>query len=187
MCTPAILDVLGRYEAQAVFFFLGRNIAQCPEVTADVAAKGHVVGNHTKNHPHLREIDDRTIIEEITETSEMIRGATGTVPSLFRAPWGESSDAIQDLIEHEAGLMSFDWWDAQCGEEFSATGDHIADRILERLREATFPDPVVLMHDGEPGEDRSAIPEALEIILSTLAADGCSFPLPGAGFRYKGR
>lgn len=49
--TPLILDKLRNYGVKATFFLLGENAEEHPEVARRIAAEGHVVGNHTYNHP----------------------------------------------------------------------------------------------------------------------------------------
>src|ERR1700720_1215684 len=51
--TPKLLDLLDRYKARATFFVIGRYIRECPELVREIAARGHVVGNHTESHPNL--------------------------------------------------------------------------------------------------------------------------------------
>src|SRR5690242_5558762 len=45
--TPRLLDLLDRYDARATFFLIGRHVRACPALAADVAARGHAIGNHT--------------------------------------------------------------------------------------------------------------------------------------------
>src|SRR5262245_47098934 len=51
--TPKLLDLLGRYEVPATFFVIGRFVRACPSLTRELAARSHLVGNHTENHPNL--------------------------------------------------------------------------------------------------------------------------------------
>src|SRR5437879_9915193 len=51
--TPRLLDLLDRYKASSTFFLIGRYIRECPELVTEIAARGHVVGNHTESHPNL--------------------------------------------------------------------------------------------------------------------------------------
>src|SRR5262245_35426648 len=51
--TPQLLDLLDRHEARATFFLIGRHVRACPSLTAEIAARGHTIGNHTETHPNL--------------------------------------------------------------------------------------------------------------------------------------
>ena len=79
-------------------------------------------------------------------------------------------------FEARDGPTSFDWWDAQCGEEFTAPADHIAGRILAHPTEQEVRDPLVLMHDGEPNEDIGAYRRPRDPDFDP-SRGGISFPL----------
>src|ERR1700719_3602209 len=51
--TPRLLDLLQRYRARATFFLIGRHVRACPELAAEIANRGHAIGNHTDSHPNL--------------------------------------------------------------------------------------------------------------------------------------
>src|SRR5580693_6479854 len=51
--TPALLEILARHGAPATFFQCGANVRRLPQVSREVAALGHEIGNHTDTHPKL--------------------------------------------------------------------------------------------------------------------------------------
>lgn len=51
--TPAVLDLLRRYDAHATFFLVGANAAAHPHLAARIRREGHLVANHTHDHPDL--------------------------------------------------------------------------------------------------------------------------------------
>ena len=51
--TPELLDVLARHWVRATFFAMGDFARQRPELVRQVAAAGHLLGNHTMSHPRL--------------------------------------------------------------------------------------------------------------------------------------
>src|SRR5215470_13700371 len=51
--TPALLDLLDRYQAKATFFVIGRFVRECPGLSREIAARGHLLANHTQTHPNL--------------------------------------------------------------------------------------------------------------------------------------
>src|SRR5712675_3642425 len=51
--TLRLLEVLWRHNVQATFFTIGRYVRQRPDIAREVARAGHVIGNHTFNHPIL--------------------------------------------------------------------------------------------------------------------------------------
>ena len=53
--TPLLLDILAQYEIKALFFVVGRRLTarEGAAITKRAAAEGHIVGNHTFDHPNL--------------------------------------------------------------------------------------------------------------------------------------
>lgn len=51
--TPALLQLLDRHKVPATFFVLGKFVRACPGLTREIAARGHLIGNHTDTHPNL--------------------------------------------------------------------------------------------------------------------------------------
>ena len=53
VATPRLLEVLARHNVRATFFLIGNFVRQCPALVRDIAAAGHLIGNHTMTHPWL--------------------------------------------------------------------------------------------------------------------------------------
>src|SRR5262249_50715992 len=51
--TLHLLDVLARHQARATFFLIGKYIRLRPEIARAISDAGHLIGNHTFNHPNL--------------------------------------------------------------------------------------------------------------------------------------
>jgi peptidoglycan-N-acetylglucosamine deacetylase len=86
--TPKLLDLLDRYEARATFFLIGRFVRDCPGLVRETLARGHLLGNHTDNHPNLFWFAPAQIREQIRRCNEAIEAAAGAVPGWFRPPFG---------------------------------------------------------------------------------------------------
>ncbi|MEO1253983.1 MAG: polysaccharide deacetylase family protein [Bacteroidota bacterium] len=48
--TPWVLDKLSKYDANATFFSLGKQIIKHPRLIEETITSGHAIGNHTYNH-----------------------------------------------------------------------------------------------------------------------------------------
>src|SRR5579863_1326341 len=75
--TPKLLNLLERYETKATFFVIGRFVQACPELTREVAARGHLLGNHTETHPNLFWLSPRSVGEELRRCQDALEAATG--------------------------------------------------------------------------------------------------------------
>jgi peptidoglycan/xylan/chitin deacetylase (PgdA/CDA1 family) len=112
--TPLVLDELDRWGLKAIFFVTGHRLTgQRPEDLArrelvrKIAARGHLVANHTFSHRDLCRFPD-DIAAEIDGNSEMIAETTGVRPLLFRAPYGARCKRL-DLALAARGLVSVGW------------------------------------------------------------------------------
>jgi peptidoglycan/xylan/chitin deacetylase (PgdA/CDA1 family) len=171
--TGELLEVLDREGVKATFFQVGNNVRREPNLAAEVAS-GHVVGNHTFDHPHLVWSRPGTVREQLQRTQEVIHDATGTLPSLFRVPHGWYGPQVISTAE-DLGLRCVGWsvmaWDWN-----RPPSDVIQRRILRGAR----PGGVTLLHDGKdtdafPKADRSHTIAAVPHIIRSLKADGYSF------------
>src|ERR1700694_1551049 len=48
--TPAVLELLHRYRASATFLQCGLNVRRLPQISREVLAAGHEIGNHSYTH-----------------------------------------------------------------------------------------------------------------------------------------
>src|SRR5438132_10052923 len=75
--TLRLLEVLARHNVHATFFMIGRYAQQRPDIAAEVAKRGHIVGNHTFTHPLLTIKSTKRICEEITKCRAALSDAVG--------------------------------------------------------------------------------------------------------------
>src|SRR5258708_2069978 len=55
--TLRILEALAKYGIRATFFMVGKYVRQRPGIVHAVKMAGHVIGNHTDQHPSLKRIE----------------------------------------------------------------------------------------------------------------------------------
>lgn len=65
----------------------------------EMANSGVTIGHHTKNHFHLVNKDEETIINEIEEASNDFLKNLGYVPDIFAYPYGEYSYEIKQITK----------------------------------------------------------------------------------------
>lgn len=51
--TPRLLDLLAAHNVSATFFVVGRYARECPAIVREIAARDHLLANHTDSHPNL--------------------------------------------------------------------------------------------------------------------------------------
>jgi hypothetical protein len=86
---PRFLDILDNFGFKATFFLIGKDVREGGnhEVIKEIARAGHEIGNHTWSHPYnLTRLSPAVIWEEIERAHLILKDATGSAISGFRAP-----------------------------------------------------------------------------------------------------
>jgi peptidoglycan-N-acetylmuramic acid deacetylase len=109
--TSQILDTLSAAGVKAAFFVTGTYIRDNADLVRRMAAEGHVVANHTYDHPSLPSLarDRSAFTEQIRATERLYRRTTGRDMAPFlRPPAGEYSPLSLCLTER-LGYASVFW------------------------------------------------------------------------------
>ena len=115
--TIAILDILDRYDVKTTFFLVGGWVDKYPEMVEEIFARGHEIGNHSNTHPHMSQLSESDIREELRIMSDKVEKLTGVRPTLFRPPYGDYNDAVVLVARAEGdecvqwSIDSLDWKD----------------------------------------------------------------------------
>jgi peptidoglycan/xylan/chitin deacetylase (PgdA/CDA1 family) len=146
--TPQLLEALAKHGVRATFFLIGGFVRQCPALVREVAAAGHLIGNHTMTHPWLAWQTERTIREELHGASAAIEDVLGEKVRYFRAPHGARRPAVL-RIARAMGMVPVQW-NVICQDWKPLGADGIFARAsngIERNRRRGFATNIVL-HDG---------------------------------------
>jgi len=96
--TPALLAVLRAAKVHATFFMIGSQAQRLPEVVAQVAAEGHLIGDHTWHHLEPQSVPGgwtrAYLRSELERTREVITRATGQPVCWFRPPGGSMPPSV---------------------------------------------------------------------------------------------
>ena len=158
--TPALLAALEG--VRATFFLWGEHAAAHPALVREIAAAGHVIGNHTWTHPYLTGLSPDAREQEVRRTQDLLVSLTGVRPVLFRPPYGDTDDAVRATVSSVSHGLTEVLWTVDTRDWAGAS----ADEIVAAAARAE-PGGVVLMHEGRP-----ATVEAVPRILADLAARG---------------
>lgn len=168
--TPAILRLLGRYDARAVFFVVGRRIDRAPHLLRAILEEGHALGNHSYEHPLEGQPWLPGYLKDLRRCQRRIEELTGYTPTLFRPPLGRLSLAsvvAPRLLGLRTMLWSLDSGDWQLWGKDEAAARDAAERLASRVRRQPPDADIILLHDDHP----HVLP-VLESLLPALAEGG---------------
>lgn len=168
--TPAVLEALGAAGVHATFFLIGEQVRRAPMLAAELAAAGHVVAVHGDRHRNLLRLTPRALTDDLDRAAATIADATGTAPSLHRAPYGIYSPAALFVVRAR-GWTPLLWsrWGGDWRRD--ATAASVASTVADGACEGD----VLLLHDSDhysaPGSWR-ATAAALPAVLAAVAEMG---------------
>ncbi|SFL20611.1 polysaccharide deacetylase family protein [Lysobacter sp. cf310] len=171
--TPAMLDLLDAHAAKATFFLVGRRAQARPELVAEIARRGHGIGNHSHSHPSawFWALPPRRMAAEIAEAQATLTELSGRPPRWFRAVVGMANPFVAAALRrHRLARVA---WSAR-GFDAVAADPH---SVLARIERDLAPGAIVLMHEGA-GHGRNV--ETMRLLLERLRELGyrCTLPEP---------
>ena len=168
--TPQVLEILDRFAVKATFYLIGARAEALPELTREIARRGHRIGNHTWSHPvgSFWRAGPRRIVREISRCQEVLTRLTGLAPTMFRPPAGFVSPFLHPYLQRNHLGVPVLW----TVRGFDGKDNDPA-RILRRLEAGLRPGAVVLIHEAQqhvtPDGQRLA-PIILQGVLERAAA-----------------
>ncbi|HEV8385493.1 MAG TPA: polysaccharide deacetylase family protein, partial [Candidatus Acidoferrales bacterium] len=120
-CTPRLLNLLERFHARATFFMIGKYVRRDPGLAREVAARGHLIGNHTDTHPSLIWLSPAQIETELRPCDEALDAALGagrasSSGKWMRPPYGSRGPQLNRVARRMGfdgvvmwSLMGYDW------------------------------------------------------------------------------
>jgi peptidoglycan/xylan/chitin deacetylase (PgdA/CDA1 family) len=171
----SILAMLRRDDVPATFFLTGVFVQDFPGPARAIASAGERIGDHAISHPHLTQLSDAAVRQQILGAAQQIIAVTGQDPALlFRFPFGDA-DAWTIAIANRAGYVPVRWTVDTLGWE--GTAEHISATVVAaRVLSALRPGEIVLMHVGSNPDDHTTFDaDALPQVISELRARGYSF------------
>ncbi len=156
--TKAITDLFEQYDGRATFFVVGYHLDMFAEDMLDAYRRGFQIGNHTLNHPALRQISDEEAMEEVKELNRRLNklGIAGDV--MLRPPYGEYTQYMQEHLS-----VPMIGWNVDSQDWLSKDADKIYEQIVGNVKDGD----IVLLHDLH---DVTA--EAMQRVVPELTAQG---------------
>ena len=137
--TPALLDILARYDARATLFMVGELAAKYPAVVLAAARQGHAIANHSWGHVSFP-------LLTVHECREQLRRCEGALSpygvKLFRPPYCHQTVRSR-------------WHALRAGYDVVGFSVHAEDWLprsapwmTERLIRQARPGAIVILHDN---------------------------------------
>ncbi|MFT5185053.1 MAG: peptidoglycan/xylan/chitin deacetylase (PgdA/CDA1 family) [Flavobacteriales bacterium] len=161
--TPAVLDILDKFNAKATFFCVGENIVRHPEILEEVKRRGHLVANHTYSHEKGWDTSQYLYLKSFLKCQAL------TQTPFFRPPHGRiKRQQVQSLKDRTTIVM----WDILSGDfDTNCTPEKCIHNVMKSAR----PGSIVVFHDSLKARKTMLI--ALPEILQSLTNLGYRFPV----------
>ncbi|MFL5245373.1 MAG: polysaccharide deacetylase family protein [Gemmataceae bacterium] len=189
---------LYEHKIRAAFFVIGKHAREEPNTLAQLQAWGHIIGNHTFNHPGLVATAQQPaeVIKEIAQTDAIIRDFVSSETVFLRPPYGnwrekrasdpqqdKTSSIVADILNrsgqfnHYVGPIN---WDISAADydfwKRAAPAEECAQAYLRKIE--TKRKGIVLMHDSSNLEEIRTGNRTLEttkLIVPVLKNEGFRF------------
>lgn len=165
--TPRILEILAKYNVPATFFMVGQNVLNYPNAARAVIGAGHEVGNHTFSHPHIANLNEKAIFDEIGKCEDALEELCEYRPHILRTPQGALTPSLERCLIDDDYILVL--WSLDTRDWENKSTACIVQTVLNRVQAGD----IILMHDFIGHNSKT--PEALEKIIPALLAGGYEF------------
>jgi peptidoglycan/xylan/chitin deacetylase (PgdA/CDA1 family) len=172
--TTRILETLRSEKIKASFSITGQWAQQYPALVKAIAGDGHLLMNHSQDHPSFTGLSNGTRpltrderISQLQQAEEEIKALTGvSTKPFFRPPYGDADGSVL-CDAYAAGYGYVVMWSVDTGGWNKAT----AEQILQTALAGARPGAIYLMHVGSQSADAVALPQ----VIQGLRAKGYQF------------
>lgn len=169
--TPVVLDILKEMDVKATFFLVGHRAKTHPALVKRIVEEGHVIGNHTYNHPLLTKAELSKFISQLKDTEQVIELIAGYKPRFFRPPFGEiTEEQLKWAGDHGYLVVN---WDVDSNDWRGISTKAVEQNVMSTVSSGS----IVLQHAGGNGkrEYLQNTIHALPSIIKKLRAQHYSF------------
>jgi peptidoglycan/xylan/chitin deacetylase (PgdA/CDA1 family) len=158
--TPIILDILNKYEINATFFLLGKQVYEYPILAKQIKINGHQIGNHSYSHTNLFLKRNNFVYNELHRTEELLISTINEKTNLFRPPYGCVNWNTLNLI-NSLGMKCIFW--SNDSKDYKDSSSEIIKRIMGNVEQGS----ILLLHDNDltANKIREYLPALIEILL----------------------
>ncbi|MCR5792395.1 MAG: polysaccharide deacetylase family protein [Lachnospiraceae bacterium] len=178
--TGKILDILKKNHIKAIFFVTEPYVKGNVKLVKRMKKEGHLVGNHTKNHPSLATKSDAEVRRELKSCAKTMKELTGyRIDRFMRPPMGEFSERTLKVIQdmgYKTILWSMALYDYDTSNQPGKT--YVKDYFAKRYHNGAIP----LLHVISKSDT-----EALPDVIRSLKKKGYRFGRLDEVARKKGK
>ncbi len=166
--TAQILDILKENNIKAAFFVTGPYLEKETELVKRMFDEGHIVGNHTVNHPSMPQLSStEEVKKEILSLTDLCKEKYGKTMTYFRPPRGEYSERTLK-ISQDLGYTNVFWSFAY--KDWEVNNQKGTDYAYEQIKKGVHDGAVLLLH--AVSKDNA---EVLDRVIKDLKSEGYQF------------
>lgn len=147
-CVPTMLDILKEKGAPGTFFCTMQYLEQAPDMVQRMIDEGHIVGNHTVNHPSdCAALSTSEMLSEVKGVHDKLLSDFNYNAKYFRFPGGTYSEKMLKSVSNTGYRIIF-WslahydWDPNDQPGVQQAFDTVTSRL--------HPGAVILLHTTAP-------------------------------------
>jgi peptidoglycan/xylan/chitin deacetylase (PgdA/CDA1 family) len=170
--TSPLLDYLSDHNISATFFQCGLNVLRLTNVSREVVARGHELGNHSWSHPKIYLKSGRFIDDEFSRTQHLLTTETGVTPTLLRPPYGYRWLGLQS-VQNKLAVRGVLW--TVIGNDWKWGSERIADHTLRNASAGG----IICLHDGRDIQVKPNVSQMLSALRQLVPE------LQNKGYRFE--
>lgn len=166
--TESILAILEKHHVPATFFVTGHYVKSEPELVKQMVDEGHIIGNHSYNHPDFTTMSKQAIKEELDTLEAAVAKITTQKEMIYvRPPRGTFNENTLKWIE-ELGYVHMFW--SVAFKDWEVNKQRGWQYAYDQLMKQMHPGAIILLHTVS--EDNA---KALEKSIIELKKRGYQF------------
>ncbi len=152
--TPMLLEILSRYQVNAIFFCTGIKAEKYPGLVEKIRSSGHITGNHGYSHLNGWKTSKSSYIDDVEKADAL------TSPDLFRPPYGRLTPGQYKSLK---GKYKIIFWDLM---PYDFDNSLSAENVIKVLKERLRPGSIIVLHDSPFSRATEVLDEFLEYATS---------------------
>ncbi|MBN2174272.1 MAG: polysaccharide deacetylase family protein [Bacteroidales bacterium] len=161
IATPALLQLLDKFNAKATFFCTGKKAKKYPDIVKNILTQGHSIGNHGFEHKKSHFISNADMMADVEKCSEFVNS------DLYRPPYGRINPLQIREIRKKYKIVL---WTLMPGDFDTRVSKEL---LLKRSIRYTQNGTILVFHDTQKTIEKLMF--VLPEFLSYFAAQGYNF------------